>query len=695
MKPSRTLVLSLTPWLLLAVFVASVFVYKLDDVGVWDPIELERAEAARTHQTTTIGWLGQQSIALGFRLFGTTAFGGRLPLAIWGLLGVGALFALVATFRSTRVALWSAAALSTMPLYFVQARAMLGDIVMLASGSIAFAGLAIATFATISTRLRFIAWFLGLLGVACGVLTRGALFGAAVPALAVGVVWMLTPHRDRLSRLSGAFALAIGLGGLVVFVAMRNNSQYNLLVGVRATTGDHPSFDTTIASVIHSVFPWSALLPFAFSRVISARDHHTEVLGPLLCIVAFFAYGAHVLAGAPTIAFCAPYALAGVLALALGELEDRPSTWAFLAISTACFSFLITRDYVRLSEKVFAPYALANAPLPESFRSTSDKVVWLSAGIVIGGAIAAGLATQLPFAIAFAKKYGSTIVLSCAIVAGLVLRMGYYPQLGAHLSPKGAFDSYNKLSRKGEPLALLSVDPRSSRYMHAGETLQMRGPSDAFTWLSGARERSRLLLRGTDLPMLNALQRENTGQNLTILDGRSSEMLLASNQLRDREHNDNPLDQIVLAEAPFLPHRLDAKFGEALEPLGWLTVDTSGRTTEGIRSGRTYRLRIYYRVAQKLEGSYCTFIHIENTPTRFSVEHKEAEWARYPMRWWRKGDVIADEFNVSLPAHFRAGKYPLYLGLDQLPCVGDKRVTVTRGAHSDQRLDAGFLEVLP
>ncbi len=705
MKLTRSIVRPLGACLLAAAFFFLVFVHKLDDVGVWDPVELDHAEAARTAEVKPTGWLAQHSIALGFRLLGTNAFAGRLPLVVWGLVGVFALFALVASFRPKRVAVWAAAALSTMPLYFVQSRTMLGDIVTTASGSVALAGLAIATFAAASPRVRLGSLGLGLLGVVCGVLTRGALIGAAVPSLAVGIVWALTHdvHRGRLSRIAGSLSFALGVCAVLTFVVARHSGQHTLLIGFQAAPGDRPTFDTTIANVVHSTFPWSALLPFAFAKVFARtalpvggdEKKGRDALGPLFCLVAFIAYGAHAIAGAPSIAFCAPYALAGIITLSLSDLGRHPHSWAPLAAFTTCFAFLIARDYIKLSEKVFSPYALANVALPESFRTTSDRTVWLAAGALIAGVVVTALAAQLPLAHSSVRRHGATIVLSCAVISGLVFRLRYYPQLGTHLSPKGAFDSYNKLRKKGEPLGLLSVDPRGGRYMHAGDTIQMPGAAEAFTWLTNAKDRHWLLLRGGDLPTLNALQREKEGRNLTILDARSSEMLLATNQLAEREHNDNPLDQIVLAQAPPLPHRLDAKFGESLEPLGWLTLDGRGQSVEGVSAGRTYRLRIFYRVTDKLPGAYCTFIHIEHTPTRFSAEHKEAEWARYPMRFWRKGDVIADEFAVSLPASFRAGKYPLYIGLDQLPCVGDHRVPVTRGAHVDQRLEAGLLEVLP
>src|SRR5258708_7295527 len=118
--------------------------------GLWDPYELNVADLSRRVALNLLGAgqlaleggdnslphlndLGRPqlpftSIGLGFKLFGLHEWAGRLPLAIWGLLGVLATYAFVARLFDRRTGVYAAVVLSTMPLYFVQARTMLGDI---------------------------------------------------------------------------------------------------------------------------------------------------------------------------------------------------------------------------------------------------------------------------------------------------------------------------------------------------------------------------------------------------------------------------------------------------------------------------------------------------------------------------------------------------------------------------------------
>src|SRR6185295_2190389 len=86
------------------------------------------------------------SIALGFSMFGLHEWAGRAPLAAWGLIGVVVTYGFVSRLVDRRAGVFSAVALTTMPLYFVQARTMLGDIVMMAALAMSFGGLAVAVF---------------------------------------------------------------------------------------------------------------------------------------------------------------------------------------------------------------------------------------------------------------------------------------------------------------------------------------------------------------------------------------------------------------------------------------------------------------------------------------------------------------------------------------------------------------------
>lgn len=150
-------------WLPLALAIAAPILFffvlpPLTKSGLWDPYELNVADLARRvalnlHGASSLALeatdnslphlnnLGRPqlpftSIALGFKYFGLHEWAGRAPLAAWGVLGVVITYGFVARLVDRRAGLFAAVALTSMPLFFVHARTMLGDIVQMT----AFAG---------------------------------------------------------------------------------------------------------------------------------------------------------------------------------------------------------------------------------------------------------------------------------------------------------------------------------------------------------------------------------------------------------------------------------------------------------------------------------------------------------------------------------------------------------------------------
>jgi hypothetical protein len=265
---------------------------------------------------------------------------------------------------------------------------------------------------------------------------------------------------------------------------------------------------------------------------------------------------------------------------------------------------------------------------------------------------------------------------------------GYYPGLSAQLSPKEAFESYARLSRPGEPLALLGVRSRAAVYYGGGDAPSFSDAARAFAWLTEDKAQRRwLLLKADDLSRTNSLYRQQTGKNLPILDGRSSQILLASSQLGDHA-NESGLSKMVLDEPPQPAHVLDAMFEDQLEAIGWEVADKDGHLVDGVVPARTYHLRFYYRVQKPVTGTWKAFVHIDGFQRRYNGDHNVLD-SKYPMNLWRVGDVILDDFEFQLEPNFTPGGYTMYFGF----FAGDTRFKVTRGPSQENRAIAGTLDV--
>jgi hypothetical protein len=282
----------------------------------------------------------------------------------------------------------------------------------------------------------------------------------------------------------------------------------------------------------------------------------------------------------------------------------------------------------------------------------------------------------------------SFTAVAAVIFSGGMLGFGYYPGLAAQLSPKEAFESYSHLAKPGEPLALLSVRSRAAAYYGGGESPSFTDATRAFAWLTERPgERRWMLLKADDLPRLNSLFRSQAHRNLPILDGRSSQILLASNELGGHP-DESWLASMVLDDPPKPAMGLDAVFEDQLAAFGWEVKDKNGRLMDTVVPATTYHLRVYYRVLKPITGNWKAFVHIDGNQRRYNGDHNVLD-GKYAMNLWHPGDVIVDDFEFQLEPNFGPGGYTVYFGFFS----GDNRFKVTKGQNNENRVVAGTLEV--
>ncbi len=414
------------PFLLLTaavVSVASLF-GPLSASGLWDPHELKVADLARrialnllggpqslalqdaVNSVPTLGELARgqlpfTSVALGFRLFGLHEWAGRLPLAVWGLVGIVATYALVARLADRAAGAFSALALATMPLYFLHSRTILGDIVTMAAMAVAVCGLGLAVFDRSDegrAPVRRGLWaLLGLVGLAAGFGSRGALIGVAVPALGVGLSWTvvrlaLPRAGDRLSAAVGILSFAVGAVALVLGLralgaAEDAPSKFSMWVGAPINPPRQmPTFDEVIHYLGHGLFPWSAVVPFAVGRLLRAPSDTSPgalergtALRVMLLVVSAAAFGMYgwMAKSVGPLPFGGVFALAAIAGVAFSEFEkDAPGSRA-LAMGVAALAILFFEDFREIPEKGLSAFVVEGARFPDSFKELGTKILKL------------------------------------------------------------------------------------------------------------------------------------------------------------------------------------------------------------------------------------------------------------------------------------------------------------------------------
>lgn len=353
--------------------------------GIWDPWELETAEAARTlRNATTEGpqhpilrnWL----IGMSFETLGIHAWAGRLPGVAAGLLTCLLAYLLVRRSIDRRAAFIAVVVLGSSPLFLWNARLMMGEgIAFAAQAWVGLAAFAACTKnATGQGRLTSFAW-LGA-GIGVSTLASGVLLGPLPPLLAVGAWSMLTGDRDgrRSDPLARWIVLATGIGLIagVVGAVLRDSAAFSAWIGGGAVGGDPPTYGKALELIFHGFAPWSAALPVAAAWVLAPRPKRStnaQDLGWILLLWAAFAYVAWTLFASRygTPSYLAVVPLAGIVALWLNDMITEPRPRWPAAVIIALLMALLVRDYALYPESALRGLAVEGLDVPPAVKTAT------------------------------------------------------------------------------------------------------------------------------------------------------------------------------------------------------------------------------------------------------------------------------------------------------------------------------------
>ncbi len=523
-----------------------------------------------------------------------------------------------------------------------------------------------------------------------------------------------------------AIGLAAAAWGAWAALHATSGDYFKALGSAVVSDKQLPTHDYVVRYLGHGMLPWSALVPLGLGLALrpakgrGARAATALRLGfVLLSALGVAAYGAL----APRVGLLpfAPIAgLAGVCAVALTELDDDRSGQTVMAMLTAALLVLFYIDFKNFPDKAFSAFAVDVSKFPPGFESNAKRYILavVGCGIVACAGVVVLRALELFRPIrklrrtVLGRRWAAridgklkdwddglrllymrgTVMASGLVFGGMVLSFGYYPALGAQVSPAGAFDTYRELARPGEPLAMLGAS-EGSLFLAGSPAEVFKSSNEALTWLTASGDERRWLVsKLKELATLNARYRRlASGQgNLPVLSGRSEQALLVSNLLREGERSENPFDAMVLSAPPQLAHPLEAELDQRLKVLGWeVRKRRNAQQTDRLEAGEPYEFVIAYEVLSRLSGSWQTFVHIDGSGKRINGDHDTLQ-DKYPYRNWNPGDFIVDVHAFDVEGGYTPGEYEVYFGMFK----GEKRMPVTRGKHDEDRIVAGKLTIV-
>lgn len=375
---------------LMVALIPLLLVWGIWSFGIWNPWELETAEAARTFRETSTKTSSDGSIlrawliGAGFETVGIHAWVGRLPGILGGLLTCVLAFWLVRRYAGRRAAVITVVVLGTSPLFLLNARLMMGEGLGFAAQT--WVGLAAFGACTSSVsdrgRLASYAWLGG--GVVVSTLASGVLLGPLPPLLAVAVWSLLARDTDgRRGDPLGRAAVVVTGAAMIVGViraVIRDATDFSFWIGAGAIGGNPPTYDKALELVFHGFAPWSAALPVAALWVLAPRakrNTNAQDLGWMLLLWAAFAYVAWTVFasryGVPP--YLAVVPLAGVTALWLLEISGEPTARWPAAVVVVLLLALLVRDYALYPESALRGLPVDGLDVPTVVQTAGPWTV--------------------------------------------------------------------------------------------------------------------------------------------------------------------------------------------------------------------------------------------------------------------------------------------------------------------------------
>lgn len=153
------------------------------------------------------------------------------------------------------------------------------------------------------------------------------------------------------------------------------------------------------------------------------------------------------------------------------------------------------------------------------------------------------------------------------------------------------------------------------------------------------------------------------------------------------------LDYVQIWEGtaePFSPqHLVDADLGNVVKLWGYDVV------TRIAEAGDTLHLVLYWIAQEEVEEDYTVFTHlIDNVGGIWGQKDNQPVNAFYPTSFWDEGDVIRDEYELTIDADAPPGRYQIEVGMYVLATGRRLPVTDDGGLVEGDRIVLGGIEVV-
>jgi len=137
-----------------------------------------------------------------------------------------------------------------------------------------------------------------------------------------------------------------------------------------------------------------------------------------------------------------------------------------------------------------------------------------------------------------------------------------------------------------------------------------------------------------------------------------------------------------------IPHTLDYKLGNMVSLVGY------GMETTQVEAGGTIHLTLYWQAQGEIEADYTVFTHLVDSQGRiWAQKDNQPAGGNYPTSLWDEGEVVKDEYELTLDPQIPPGDYWLEVGMYLLSTGERLHVFDSQGELRGDRVILGQVEI--
>lgn len=263
------------------------------------------------------------------------------------------------------------------------------------------------------------------------------------------------------------------------------------------------------------------------------------------------------------------------------------------------------------------------------------------------------------------RAFGAILLAVFVGTAG-VFSYGVLPELGHHLSQRGIFETFSRVSDEGTKLYRLRVSTReTSVYLRDVPKLNT---SSEFLDKFDNSDRFFAVIPRDRLSSLNSRVRNRFDRDIPVLDARSSQILLVSNQLEEGETDENFIAEAIVEDPSEIQHEVTFEHGgeskhpvfdDRIKLLGY-SLDKSG-DTPSYSWGSTAVLTTYFEVLRPVPTNQQIFLHVDYPGSRIHGDHYPMG-GDFPTSDWPQGEIVKDVYKLQIETYSSTGEYTMFFG---------------------------------